>query len=56
MGLRPVADLAAAKATIDIMAARDALVGKLKPEEIFTLQPLAELEKSGFIKQLDAAH
>jgi len=56
MGLRPVADMSAAKATIDIMAARDPLVGKLKPEEIFTLQPLAELEKSGFIKQLEAAH
>ncbi len=48
--------MSAAKATIDIMAARDPLVGKLKPEEIFTLQPLAELEKSGFIKQLEAAH
>jgi ABC-type nitrate/sulfonate/bicarbonate transport system substrate-binding protein len=56
MGLKPVADMAAAKATIDIMAARDPLVGKLKPEEIFSLQPLAELEKSGFIKQLEAAH
>jgi NitT/TauT family transport system substrate-binding protein len=56
MGLRPVADMAAAKATIDVMAARDPLVGKLKPEEIFSLQPLAELEKSGFIKQLEAAH
>jgi NitT/TauT family transport system substrate-binding protein len=56
MGLKPIADMAAAKATIDVMAARDPLVGKLKPEEIFTLQPLAELEKSGFIKQLEAAH
>jgi NitT/TauT family transport system substrate-binding protein len=56
MGLRPVADMAAAKATIDIMAARDPLVGKLKPDEIFTLQPLAELEKSGFVKQLEATH
>ncbi|HEY6197565.1 MAG TPA: ABC transporter substrate-binding protein [Candidatus Binatia bacterium] len=56
MGLRPVADMAAAKATIDIMAARDPLVGKLKPDEIFTLQPLADLEKSGFIKQLEATH
>jgi NitT/TauT family transport system substrate-binding protein len=56
MGLRPVADMSAAKATIDIMAARDPLVGKLKPEEMFSLQPLAELEKSGFIKQLEATH
>jgi len=55
MGLRPFPEMAAAKATIDIMATRDPLVGKLKPEEIFTLQPLVELEKSGFIKQLEAA-
>jgi hypothetical protein len=47
--------MAAAKATIDIMGTRDPLVKKIKAEEIFSLQPLAELEKSGFIKQLEAA-
>jgi NitT/TauT family transport system substrate-binding protein len=55
MGLRPFPDMAAAKATIEIMAARDSLVGRIKPEDIFTQQPLVELEKSGFIKQLEAA-
>ena len=55
MGLRPFPDMAAAKATIDIMGTRDPLVKKIKAEEIFSLQPLAELEKSGFIKQLEAA-
>jgi ABC-type nitrate/sulfonate/bicarbonate transport system substrate-binding protein len=55
MGLRPFPDMAAAKATIDIMAARDPLVRKLRPEEIFSLQPLIELENNGFIKQLEGA-
>ena len=56
LGLRPYPDMAAAQATLDIMGARDPLVRKLKAEEIFSLQALTELDKNGFINQLQTAH
>jgi NitT/TauT family transport system substrate-binding protein len=52
--VRPYPDMAAVQATIDIMGARDPSVKKLKPEELFSLQVLSELDKNGFINQLQA--
>jgi ABC-type nitrate/sulfonate/bicarbonate transport system substrate-binding protein len=52
--VRPYPDMAAVQATIDIMGARDPLVKKLKPEDLFSLQLLSELDKNGFINQLQA--
>lgn|GEM_PF-96443 len=52
MGRRPYPDMAAVRATLDIMSSRDPLVKKLKAEELFHLSFLTRLDQSGFIDQL----
>lgn len=52
MGRKPYPDMAAAKATIDVMGVREPSVKKLKPEELFNLSYLTKLDQSGFIDQL----
>jgi ABC-type nitrate/sulfonate/bicarbonate transport system substrate-binding protein len=52
MGRKPYPDMAAAKATIDVMGAREPSVKKLKAEELFNLSYLTKLDQSGFIDQL----
>jgi hypothetical protein len=52
MGRRPYPDMAAVRATLAIMGNRDALVRKLKAEELFDLSYLSKLDQSGFIDQL----
>jgi NitT/TauT family transport system substrate-binding protein len=52
MGRKPYPDMAAVKATIDVMSVREPAVKKLKPEELFTLTYLKQLDQSGYIDQL----
>jgi hypothetical protein len=52
MGRKPYPDIAAAKATIDVMGVREPSVKKLKAEELFNLSYLTKLDQSGFIDQL----
>jgi len=52
MGRKPYPDMAAVKATIDVMSVREPAVKKLKPEELFNLTYLTKLDQSGFIDQL----
>src|SRR5262245_55605325 len=52
MGHKPYPDMAAVKATIDVMGVREPAVKKLKPEELFNLSYLTKLDQSGFIDQL----
>ena len=52
MGRKPYPDMAAVKATIDVMSVREPAVKKLKPEELFTLNYLKQLDQSGYIDQL----
>lgn len=52
MGRKPYPDMAAVKATIDVMGAREPAVKKLKGEELFNLSYLTRLDQSGFIDQL----
>jgi ABC-type nitrate/sulfonate/bicarbonate transport system substrate-binding protein len=52
MGRKPYPDMAAVKATIDVMSVRDPSVKKLKAEELFNLSYLTKLDQSGFIDQL----
>jgi ABC-type nitrate/sulfonate/bicarbonate transport system substrate-binding protein len=55
MGRKPYPDMAAVRATLDIMSAGDPLVKKLRGEELFNLSYLAKLDQSGFIDQLYTA-
>jgi ABC-type nitrate/sulfonate/bicarbonate transport system substrate-binding protein len=52
MGRKPYPDMAAVKATIDVMSVREPAVKKLKAEELFTLSYLKQLDQSGYIDQL----
>jgi NitT/TauT family transport system substrate-binding protein len=52
MGRKPYPDMAAVKATIDVMSVREPAVKKLKPEELFNLSYLTKLDQSGYIDQL----
>jgi ABC-type nitrate/sulfonate/bicarbonate transport system substrate-binding protein len=52
MGRKPYPDMAAVRATLDIMSSRDPLVKKLKAEDLFNLSYLTKLDQSGFIEQL----
>jgi len=52
MGRKPYPDMAAVKATIDVMSVREPAVKKLKPEELFNLSYLTKLDQSGFIDRL----
>ena len=52
MGRKPYPDMAAVKATIEVMGVREPAVKKLKPEELFTLSYLKQLDQSGYIDQL----
>ena len=52
MGRKPYPDMAAVKATIDVMSVREPAVKKLKSEELFTLSYLKQLDQSGYIDQL----
>jgi ABC-type nitrate/sulfonate/bicarbonate transport system substrate-binding protein len=52
MGRKPYPDMAAVRATLDIMGNRDPLVKKLKAEDLFNLSYLTKLDQSGFIEQL----
>jgi ABC-type nitrate/sulfonate/bicarbonate transport system substrate-binding protein len=52
MGRKPYPDMAAVRATIDVMGVREPAVKKLKPEELFNLSYLTKLDQSGFIDQL----
>ena len=52
MGRKPYPDMAAVKATIDVMSIREPAVKKLKAEELFTLTYLRQLDQSGYIDQL----
>jgi ABC-type nitrate/sulfonate/bicarbonate transport system substrate-binding protein len=52
MGRKPYPDMAAVRATINVMSVREPAVKKLKPEELFTLNYLRQLDQSGFIDQL----
>jgi len=52
MGRKPYPDMTAVKATIDVMGVREPGVKKLKPEELFTLSFLRQLDQSGYIDQL----
>ena len=54
MGRKPYPDMAAVRATLDVMGARDPLVKKLKAEDLFNLSYLTKLDQSGFIDQLYA--
>jgi ABC-type nitrate/sulfonate/bicarbonate transport system substrate-binding protein len=55
MGRKPYPDMAAVRATLDIMSAREPLVKKLKAEDLFNLSYLSKLDQSGFIDQLYAS-
>jgi ABC-type nitrate/sulfonate/bicarbonate transport system substrate-binding protein len=52
MGRKPYPDVAAVKATIDVMGVRDPAVRKLKADELFTLNYLKQLDQNGYIDQL----
>ena len=52
MGRKPYPDMAAVRATIDVMGVREAAVKRLKPEKLFNLSYLTKLDQSGFIDQL----
>lgn len=52
MGRKPYPDMAAVRATLDIMSVREPSVKKLKPEEFFNLTYLTKVDQSGFIDQL----
>ena len=52
MGRKPYPDMNAVKATIDVMSVLEPPVKKLKPEELFTLGYLRQLDQSGYIDQL----
>jgi hypothetical protein len=52
MGRKPYPDMAAVKATIDVMSVREPAVKKLKAEELFNLSYLKQLDQSGYIDQL----
>ena len=54
MGRRPYPDMAAVRATLDVMGSRDPLVKKLKAEDLFNLSFLRKLDESGYIEQLYA--
>jgi hypothetical protein len=55
MGRKPYPDMAAVRATLDIMSAREPLVKKLKAEDLFNLSYLSKLDQSGYIDQLYAS-
>jgi len=55
MGRKPYPDMAAVRATLDIMGTREPLVKKLKAEDLFNLSYLLKLDQSGFIDQLYAS-
>src|SRR6476620_11909870 len=55
IGRKPYPDMAAVRATLDIMSAREPLVKKLKAEDLFNLSYLSKLDQSGFIDQLYAS-
>ena len=52
MGRKPYPDMAAVKATIDVMGVRDPAVRKLRADDLFTLNYLKQLDQSGYIDQL----
>jgi hypothetical protein len=55
MGRRPYPEMAAVRATLDIMSAGEPLVKKLRAEGLFDLTYLTKLDQSGFIDQLYSA-
>ena len=55
MGRKPYPDMAAVRATLDIMSSREPLVKKLKAEDLFNLSYLSKLDQSGYIDQLYAS-